>query len=97
MEDISFTINDEYNQFELDIEGGSAFLEYFQEEDKLFLTHTEVSKELRGKGYAAELVKRTLQYAKDNNLMVVPGCSYVAHYVNEHPEWNSVLSEGYRM
>lgn len=52
---------------------------------------------MRDKGAAGELVKGALQYAKDNGLTVVPSCSYVAHYIDKHPEWASVLSEGYQM
>lgn len=95
--DSSFKINEEGKQFELHIHGGIAFLEYYREGEKLFLTHTETPEALRGRGIAANLVQRTLQCAKDNGLIVVPLCSYVAYYVNEHTEWIDVLSEGYQM
>lgn len=92
-----FKVNEDEKQFELHVKGGMSFLEYYREGEKIYLTHTETPHELRGHGYAAELVKQTLQCAKDNGLTVVPSCSYVAHYVNEHPEWNSILSDGYQM
>lgn len=92
-----FKINEEGKQFELHVNGGFAFVEYYREGEKIFLTHTETPEALRGKGIAAELIKRTLQCAKDNVLTVVPLCSYVAHYINEHPEWNDILSDGYMM
>jgi predicted GNAT family acetyltransferase len=95
--DSNFKVNEEGKQFELHVQGGIAFVEYYREGEKIFLTHTETPVELRGKGVAAELIKRTLQCAKDNGLTVVPLCSYVAHYVNEHPEWIDVLSDGYQM
>lgn len=92
-----FKVNEDEKQFELHVNGGMAFLEYYREGEKIYLTHTETPVALRGKGIAAELVKRTLQCAKDNGLTVVPSCSYVANYVNEHPEWSEILSEGYQM
>lgn len=93
----NFKINEEGKQFELYRNGGMAFLEFYREGEKIFLTHTETPEELRGKGIAGQLVELTLQCAKENGLTVVPLCSYVAHYIDEHPEWNIVLSEGYQM
>jgi predicted GNAT family acetyltransferase len=97
MEKSTFKVNEEENQFELHAKGGIAFVEFIREGEKIYLTHTETPENLRGKGVAAELVKQTLQCAKDNGLTVVPSCSYVAKYVNEHSEWNHILSEGYQM
>lgn len=94
----NFKINEEGKQFELHTNGDVAFVEFYREGEKIFLTHTETPEALRGKGIAAELIKRTLQCARENGLTVVPLCSYVAHYVNEHPdEWTDVLSDGYQM
>lgn len=97
MEAHDFNVNEEQKQFELVANGHTAFLEYYMEGNKIYLTHTEAPQALRGTGAASELVKKTLQYAKDNGLTVVPSCSYVAHYINNHPEWAGVLSEGYQM
>ena len=93
----TFKVNEEENQFELHTKSGTAFLEFIREGEKIYLTHTETPEALRGKGIAADLVKQSLQCAKDNGLTVVPSCSFVAHYVNNHPEWNVILSEGYQM
>lgn len=97
MEKSTFKVNEEENQFELHTKGGIAFVEFIREGEKIYLTHTETPENLRGKGVAAELIKQTLQCARDNGLTVVPSCSYVAKYVNEHTEWNDILSEGYQM
>jgi predicted GNAT family acetyltransferase len=97
MEKTTFKVNEDEKQFELHTKSGTSFLEFYREGEKIYLTHTETPEELRGKGLAAELVKQTLQCAKDNGLTVVPSCSYVLHYVNEHPEWRGVLSDGYQM
>jgi len=93
----NFKNNKEESQFEIDVDGKLAFIEYYTKDSKLFLTHTEVPEALRGQGAAANLVDSTLKYARENGLTVVPLCSYVAYYVNNHPEWASVLSEGYQM
>lgn len=95
--DSNFKVNEEGSQFELHVPGGVAFVEYYREGEKIFLTHTETPEELRGRGIAHKLIQRTLQCIKDNGLTLVPLCSFVANYINEHPEWNDILSEGYQM
>ncbi|SFQ23855.1 hypothetical protein SAMN05444144_102115 [Flavobacterium akiainvivens] len=97
MEPVEFKVNDTLKQFELHVEGEVAYLEYFFEGKKIFLTHTETPKSLRGKGYAKELVKRSLEHTKQHKYVVVPACSFVADYVNHNPEWRAILSEGYQM
>lgn len=92
-----FKVNEAEKQFELHVAGKMAFLEYIREGEKIFMTHTEAPDELRGTGAAGKLVERSLQCSKDNGLTVVPSCSYVADYINKHPEWNDILSDGYRM
>lgn len=92
-----FKVNEAQNQFELHVSGQVAFLEYHREGKKIFFTHTEAPEELQGTGAAAKLVEMSLQCSKDNGLTVVPSCSYVAHYINNHPEWNDILSDGYQM
>lgn len=92
-----FSNNKSENQFELLIGDQIAFLEYYRDGKKIFLNHTEVPVELRGKGYAAKLVKKSLQYSREHKLIVVPSCSYVARFIDDNPEWNDVLSEGYQM
>lgn len=93
-----FKNNKIQNQFELETENGEiAFLEYYTDGKKIFLNHTEVPVPLRGKGLAAILVKKSLEYCRENNLIVVPACSYVAHFIDNNPEWHDVLSEGYQM
>ena len=89
--------NDVENQFEIHYESNVAFIEYIIKEEKIYLTHTEVPKALEGQGIGSKLVKMVLQYIKDHNMVLVPQCSFVAAYVNKHPEWHSILSEGYQM
>ncbi|MFT3793519.1 GNAT family N-acetyltransferase [Flavobacterium sp.] len=85
------------HQFEFQIDDQVAFVEYFTEGQKIYLTHTEVPQSLRGNGIASELIRQTLGYIKKQHWILVPQCSFVVAYVNDHPEWHSILSEGYQM
>lgn len=92
-----FRVNEKGNQFELLTGDELSFLEYYKDGKKIFLNHTEVPVDLRGHGVAARLVEKSLQYCRAHKFIVVPACSYVAHYIDNHPEWYDVLSEGYQM
>jgi predicted GNAT family acetyltransferase len=48
--------------------------------------HTEVAKELEGKGIAARILDRMAAYARENKLAVVPRCAYVNVQFRRHPE-----------
>lgn len=95
--DQQLIVNEDENQFELQLEDGKAVVEYVLTGNKINLVHTEVPKEFTGKGIAAILVKKVLEYVKQKNYILIPSCSYVAKYVDNHPEYHSLLSEGYQM
>ncbi|MDY0206439.1 MAG: GNAT family N-acetyltransferase [Pseudomonas sp.] len=69
------------------VDGYTAILEYRAVDDKtLDMHHTFVPNELRGKGVAAVLAKEALAYAKDQGCKVIPSCSYIAVYLQRHPQ-----------
>lgn len=90
-------INEAESQFEFQIEDQTALIEFAIDNNKIYLTHTEVPESFQGSGIGSELVKQTLQHIKKQNLTVMPLCSFVAHYIDNHSEWHSLLSEGYQL
>lgn len=87
--------NTDRKRFELQIEDKTAFIEYIRTTDKLFLTHTEVPKELEGQGIGSKMVVHAFNFIKADNLKLVPLCPFVAAYLKRHPEWKNILAEGY--
>ncbi len=85
--------NKTMHNFELIIEGRRSFIDYKTTDDKVHLIHTEVPKELQGKGVAAILVEKTFQYLEEHRLKVVPSCSYIQHFLKRHPRWKSLVAE----
>lgn len=57
----------------------------------IMITHTFVSEELRGEGVGVDLVKQVVQYARDNELKVVPMCSFASSVMDKHTELQDVL------
>lgn len=44
--------------------------------DKFIIDHTGVDEKYGGKGYAKELVMAGVEYARDNNVKIIPLCPY---------------------
>jgi predicted GNAT family acetyltransferase len=78
-------------RFEIEQDGHVAYLEYTIAGKTLGLIHTEVPKELRGKGLASELTKTALQYARDHGMKIDVICPLVAGYFERHPEHKDLL------
>lgn len=59
----------------------------------LTVYHTEVDETLQGKGIGAALFSRMIEYARGQNLKVIPLCQYVLTQLKRHGEqyadiWN---------
>lgn len=74
------------NRFEVLAEGHAAVLEYQMNGDTIVFTHTGVPPALEGRGIGSALAKAGLAYARANGLKVVPLCSFIARYMERHPE-----------
>jgi uncharacterized protein len=84
--------NRDEHRFEATLDGHRAELTYRLSGDRIVFTHTGVPVEFRGKGIAAALVKAGLAFALEQNLKVVPMCSYVAAYIKRNPEYQHLLA-----
>jgi predicted GNAT family acetyltransferase len=88
-------INDDDHHIEMDVEGHTAFIDYKLSGDVLKLIHTEVPEELEGKGVGTAIVTKALQYARDNNLKVIPICPFVQAFLKRHPEWDFIVQHSH--
>lgn len=84
------------DRFELDTEGGTAYVEYIIDGDEITFTHTEVPKEAEGRGIAGKVVAAAVAYARDQKLRVIPQCPYVAGWMKRHREYDDILHPEYR-
>ncbi|HBY69696.1 MAG TPA: N-acetyltransferase [Flavobacteriaceae bacterium] len=90
--DFKILDNKEEKRFEAHIEGETAFVEYERGINKIIITHTEVPKELEGKGVGSTLVKQVLKKIEEKELKVEPKCSFVAGYIERHSEFKNLLA-----
>lgn len=84
--------NIEGKYYFIEAEGKIAKIEYIKTKGKIYLTHTEVPKELNGKGIGSALAKLVLEKIKKDELILVPLCPFVAMYIKKHPEWKEIVS-----
>jgi uncharacterized protein len=61
-----------------------GLLLYRRSGEVLVLTHTEVEPELEGQGIGGDLVRASLEYARGEQLKVVPRCPFALAYVRRH-------------
>ncbi|NSB30833.1 hypothetical protein BCD93_001791 [Clostridium saccharoperbutylacetonicum] len=59
----------------------------------IILNHTFVSKELRGQKIGAQLVKRVVDYARENNKKIIPQCWFADDEFKAHKEYEDVLAK----
>jgi len=81
------------NRFVSIVEGYEAVVEYTLKDNIIDLYRTYTPTELRGKGIAGKLVKFALEHVKENNLKVIPTCSYVKGYIERHENYKELLTE----
>lgn len=88
----------ENSLFAIQIDGDMAYQEYIQTKTDLVITHTEVPKQLEGKGLGSLLAKNALQYAEEHGLKLMPLCPFMAAYIRKNYEnYKHLLAPGFNV
>jgi uncharacterized protein len=85
--------HDRINQlFVTTVEGKDVYLRYSMiRNDTIVFNFTYVPDELRHRGLAAIVVREGFKYAEENNLKVIPSCTYIQTFVERYPEYNKFI------
>ncbi len=83
--------NEADSRFEYAVGSAVAFAEYRREPGRITFTHTEVPESIGGSGVGGKLVRGALDYARRENLRVVPLCAFVAAFISRHPEYGDLV------
>jgi len=59
--------------------------------NKMVIEHTEVSDELKGKSVGYQMVKTAVDYARQNNIKIVPLCPFAKSVFDRKEELRDVL------
>jgi uncharacterized protein len=88
---LSVTHNEAEQRYEARVGGQLAELDYRRTGDRVIFTHTGVPAHLGGQGIGSELVRTALDDARAQGLQVVPACSFVRWYIQQHPEYHGLV------
>lgn len=61
------------------------------EEDVIKIEHTYVYEELKGQGAGKLLIKKVVDFAKEENKKIIPVCSFAKKEFDKNKEYESVL------
>lgn len=91
MTDTSYTVidNKALSRFEIHVDDFIAFEDYELFDGGIAYTHTEVPKELGGRGIAKFLIKTILDDAAAKGLKVKPVCPMVRAFIEKNPEYQA--------
>jgi predicted GNAT family acetyltransferase len=81
--DLNIADAPERSRFEVTVEGHTAFLQYRKHDDRLVLVHTEVPKELGGRGIGGHLVDFAVESAARQGLTISPLCPFAKRYLEK--------------
>jgi uncharacterized protein len=56
------------------------------------ITHTEVDDKLQGKGVGEDLVRKAVEFARENGLKIKADCKFAKKVIDETPEFQDVLA-----
>lgn len=80
-------------RFLISVDGRQVGLLDYQVRDDAFIAlHTEIDPAYGGRGLGGELVERVLDHVRTTGLRLVPECSFVAHYVDQHPQYADLVA-----
>lgn len=83
--------NTTLRRFELEADGHVAAAYYTLAPGVITFTHTEVPKEMSGRGVGSRLARGALEAARAQNLKVEPKCPFIAAFIAKTPEFADLV------
>ena len=83
-------------RFELIAYGQTAHLDYQIDGDRIRFVHIEVPPSERGHHYSEALTRAGLEYARREQLGVVPICPFVRTFLSHHAEYLPLVDEHWK-
>lgn len=93
MNEVELTINGENGFFHIDIDGKQVakMTFVFAGNDKIIIDHTEVNPENEGRGFGKKMLAKAVKHARENNITIIPLCSFAKSVFDKVPEFRDVL------
>ncbi len=95
--DLKVIDNPDKGRFEILADGELAgFTLYHMRGNEIAFTHTETDDRFRGLGVASQLVRSSLDAARERHLAVLPYCPFVKSWITGHREYADLVPENRR-
>ena len=90
-EQLEITHDKENNRFTLDINGEIGKVDYTLKDNKMYLVHSEVPYNLRGRGIGKVLVEKTFEQLTKEGYEAVAVCSYIRAVAGRSQKWSEII------
>ena len=92
-EEVQLKISNKSGVFYIEINGNEeAMMTFFLTDDnKMTIDHTEVNTGNEGKSNKKKLLFKAIEYARKNNLKIIPVCSFVKSVIEKTPEFKDIV------
>jgi uncharacterized protein len=84
--------NPAQHRYELTVDGHTAFTVYKLTPGVITFIHTEVPKELGGRGIGTKLARGALDQVRAEGLKVVAQCPFIAGFIAKNAEYQDLLA-----
>ena len=90
---VKLEVNNKNGFFHIDIDGKTVakMTFVFAGDEKIIIDHTEVNEAYNGKGFGKMMVEKSVEFAREKNLKIVPLCPFAKHVFDETPSYKDVL------
>ena len=78
-------------RYELELEGHLATEHYKLDGNVITFEHTDVPKELGGRGVGSILVQGALDQVRADGLKLIPECPFVKAWIEKHPDYQDLV------
>ena len=92
-EEVQLKISNKSGVFYIEINGNEEAMMtfFFFFSNKMTIDHTEVNTGNEGKGFGKKLLFKAIEYARKNNLKIIPVCSFVKSVIEKTPEFKDIV------
>jgi predicted GNAT family acetyltransferase len=95
---IEVTDNHAASRYEIAVDGTViGYADYRRTDDLVVFPHTVITPSMRERGMAEILVRHALDAARREGRVVVPACSYLAQFIDGHPEYADLLDDAIKL
>ncbi|MFZ0389539.1 MAG: GNAT family N-acetyltransferase [Calditrichia bacterium] len=91
---LDFIHDEKKRKFFAELEGKELFITYDEPDENTYdFRLTYVPPPLRRRGLAGKIIRFALETARRKNKKVIPSCWAVSKYVNQNPQYRSLLTD----